>query len=36
MGLFGDGSVRFLEETMDLQVLYDLANRDDGHVSNAD
>ncbi|MCX7426008.1 MAG: DUF1559 domain-containing protein [Planctomycetia bacterium] len=36
LGLLGDGSVRFLEETMELQTLYDLANRDDGHVSNSD
>jgi prepilin-type N-terminal cleavage/methylation domain-containing protein/prepilin-type processing-associated H-X9-DG protein len=34
--VMGDGSVRFLEETLDLHVLYDLANRDDGHVSNAE
>ncbi|MCX7426009.1 MAG: DUF1559 domain-containing protein [Planctomycetia bacterium] len=27
-----DGSVRFLEETTAIQILYDLANRDDGHV----
>jgi prepilin-type processing-associated H-X9-DG protein len=30
--LFTDGSVHFLEETIELQPLYDLANRDDGHV----
>jgi prepilin-type N-terminal cleavage/methylation domain-containing protein/prepilin-type processing-associated H-X9-DG protein len=30
--LLVDGSARFLEETMEIQVLYDLANRDDGHV----
>jgi prepilin-type N-terminal cleavage/methylation domain-containing protein len=31
-GLLGDGSARFLHESMPLQVLYDLSNRDDGHV----
>ena len=30
--LFGDGSVRFVEEETEVQILYDLANRDDGHV----
>jgi len=28
----GDGSVHFLSESLDLQVLFDLANRDDGHA----
>ncbi|MGE3805505.1 MAG: DUF1559 domain-containing protein [Gemmataceae bacterium] len=31
-GLMGDGSVRFLSETMSVQTLYNLANRDDGQV----
>ena len=31
-----DGSVHFLGEGLDLQVLYDLANRDDGHPIAAD
>ena len=26
-----DGSVHFLADAIDLQVFYDLANRDDGH-----
>ena len=30
--VMGDGSVRFLNEEIELQTLYDLANRDDGHV----
>lgn len=30
--LMGDGSVRFMDEEADLRLLYDLANRDDGHV----
>ena len=30
--LLGDGSVRFLNEEIELQTLYDLANKDDGHV----
>jgi prepilin-type N-terminal cleavage/methylation domain-containing protein/prepilin-type processing-associated H-X9-DG protein len=30
--LFGDGSVHFLKESLDLQTLYNLANRDDGNV----
>jgi prepilin-type N-terminal cleavage/methylation domain-containing protein/prepilin-type processing-associated H-X9-DG protein len=29
---FGDGSVRFLPESLDLQILYNLANRDDGRA----
>jgi prepilin-type N-terminal cleavage/methylation domain-containing protein/prepilin-type processing-associated H-X9-DG protein len=29
--LLCDGSVRFLSESLQLQTLYDLANRDDGH-----
>jgi prepilin-type N-terminal cleavage/methylation domain-containing protein/prepilin-type processing-associated H-X9-DG protein len=32
-GLYGDGSVHFLSESMAVQVLYNLANRDDGNVS---
>lgn len=31
-GLLGDGSVRFLQETLDLQVLYNLSNANDGLV----
>ncbi|MEA1951452.1 MAG: DUF1559 domain-containing protein [Planctomycetota bacterium] len=30
--LLCDGSVRFLEEDIELQLLYDLANRDDGNA----
>ncbi len=30
--LLGDGSVRFLREGLDLQTLYNLANKDDGRV----
>lgn len=30
---FVDGSVHFLSEDTDLQVLYDMSNRDDGNVS---
>ena len=30
--LFGDGSVRFLRESLDLQTLYNLANCNDGKV----
>ncbi len=30
--LLCDGSVRFVSETVPVQLLYDLANRDDGHV----
>jgi len=29
----GDGSVHFLNESLDLQALFDLANRDDGRVT---
>lgn len=32
MSAFCDGSVRFLSESIAVQVLYDLANRDDSHV----
>ena len=31
--LMADGSVQFLEDETDLQILYDLANRNDGHVN---
>ena len=34
--LFVDGSTHFLGEGMDTQTLYDLANRDDGHILPAD
>jgi prepilin-type processing-associated H-X9-DG protein len=30
--LFADGSVHFLEESLELQVLYNLGNRDDGNA----
>ena len=30
--VLGDGSVRFLRDSLDLQTLYNLANRDDGKV----
>lgn len=30
--LLGDGSVRFLNQSLNLQTLYDLCNRDDGNV----
>jgi len=30
--LLGDGSVRFLSESMALKTVFNLANRDDGHV----
>lgn len=30
--LFGDGSVRMLQESMSLQTLFNMANRDDGNV----
>jgi prepilin-type N-terminal cleavage/methylation domain-containing protein/prepilin-type processing-associated H-X9-DG protein len=30
--LMADGSARFMQEDAEVQVLYDLANRDDGHV----
>ena len=33
---FADGSVHFLSETIEIQVLYNLANRDDGQVVRAD
>lgn len=32
--LLGDGSVRFMNEATEVQILYDLANRDDGHAIN--
>jgi prepilin-type N-terminal cleavage/methylation domain-containing protein len=32
MVLLGDGSVHFLNDSMVLQVLYDMSNRNDGHV----
>lgn len=31
--VLADGSVQFLRNSMDIQVLYNLANRDDGHRS---
>ena len=31
--LLVDGAVRFVEEGVEMQILYDMANRDDGHVS---
>jgi prepilin-type N-terminal cleavage/methylation domain-containing protein/prepilin-type processing-associated H-X9-DG protein len=33
--LMGDGSVHFLNESLDIQVLYNLANRDDGNTDVA-
>jgi prepilin-type N-terminal cleavage/methylation domain-containing protein/prepilin-type processing-associated H-X9-DG protein len=30
--LLADGSARYLEESIELQTLYDLADRDDGHL----
>jgi prepilin-type N-terminal cleavage/methylation domain-containing protein/prepilin-type processing-associated H-X9-DG protein len=32
--VYADGSVHFLNDSMAIQLLYDLANRDDGHVVN--
>ena len=32
--LFGDGSVRFLKDSLPIQMLYNMANRDDGQVVN--
>ena len=32
-GLFGDGSVRLLPNSLSLQVLYNLCNRDDGNTT---
>ncbi len=32
MVVLGDGSVRFLSESLDLQTFFDLCNRNDGHV----
>jgi prepilin-type processing-associated H-X9-DG protein len=32
-GLYADGSVRFLAENMDLQVLWNASNRQDGNIS---
>lgn len=31
-GVYGDGSVQFLQEDMDLQVLFNLCNRSDGNA----
>lgn len=31
-GLLGDGSVRFIRDSLDLQTLYNLSNRDDGRT----
>lgn len=36
IALFCDGSVRFISETIAIQTLYDLANRDDGHAHTND
>lgn len=36
LGAFCDGSVRFLRENLEIQVLYDLANRDDGRANAED
>ena len=36
MAAYADGSVHFLPESLEIQVLYDLANRDDGHVLQLD
>ena len=36
LGLLADGSVRFLSDETAIQLLYDLANRDDGHIHTAD
>lgn len=33
--LFADGSVQFLNESLNLQVLYNLANRNDGKVTSS-
>ena len=30
--LLADGSVQYLKETLDIQTLYNLANRDDGEI----
>ena len=32
MVLMADGSVRFLDDSLETQTLYDLSNRDDGHL----
>lgn len=32
MGLFGDGSVKFVSDSITLQTLYNLCNRDDGNA----
>jgi prepilin-type processing-associated H-X9-DG protein len=32
MVLLADGSVHFLSDSLETQILYDLSNRDDGHV----
>ena len=36
MALLADGSVRFFDELMDIQPLYDLANRNDGHQQTSE
>lgn len=36
LGLLADGSVRFFDEQMPIQTLYDYANRDDGHMHAAE
>jgi hypothetical protein len=36
MSARADGSVHFLRESIEVQTLYDLANRDDGHVVQID
>jgi prepilin-type N-terminal cleavage/methylation domain-containing protein len=32
LAVYADGSVHFLNDSLEVQVQYDLANRDDGHV----
>ena len=34
--LFADGSVHFLQESLAIQILYNLANRDDGNVTGGE
>jgi hypothetical protein len=33
LAAMGDGTVRFLDQQLDIQTLYNLANRDDGNTS---